>query len=192
MGPGPSSVIKMMICLHLQEQDFIILLGVRGAWLKLLNECLHILTWPCGFLTLLNASYVTAVKSQRSMADSCHVNVWQKPLQHCKVISLQLIKINEKIKKKRRQEEKGITENEMVGWYHWLDGHEFEQAPGVGDGQGSLACCSPWGCKESDMTEQLNLSHIYLSLWWCEVIAFDIIVQIFKTFGWQFLMYSMF
>ena len=52
-----------------------------------------------------------------------------------------------------RQEEKGMTEDEMVGWYHRLDGHEFEQALGVGDGQGSLACCSPWGCKESDMTE---------------------------------------
>ena len=44
----------------------------------------------------------------------------------------------------------------MVGWYHWLDGHEFKQAPGVGDGQGSLACCSLWGCKELDTTEQLN------------------------------------
>ena len=55
-----------------------------------------------------------------------------------------------------RWEEKGITENEMIGWHHWLNGHEFEQAPGVGDGQGSLACCSPWGCKESDMTERLN------------------------------------
>ena len=46
------------------------------------------------------------------------------------------------------QEEKGTTEEEMVGWHHWLNGHEFEQAPGVGDGQGSLVCCSPWGCKE--------------------------------------------
>ena len=55
-----------------------------------------------------------------------------------------------------RQEEKGTTEDEMVGWHHRLDVHEFEQAPGVGDGQGSLACCSPWGHKESDMTEQLN------------------------------------
>ena len=45
----------------------------------------------------------------------------------------------------------------MVGWYHQLDGHEFEQAPGVGDGQGSLTCCSPWGCKETtDTTERLN------------------------------------
>ena len=51
-----------------------------------------------------------------------------------------------------RQEEKGNTEDEMVGWHHWFDGSEFEQAPGVGDGQGSLAYCSPWGRKESDMT----------------------------------------
>ena len=50
-----------------------------------------------------------------------------------------------------------MTEDEMVGWHHQLDGHEFEQTPGVGDGQGSLACCSPSGHKESDMTERLNL-----------------------------------
>ena len=55
-----------------------------------------------------------------------------------------------------RQEEKGTAEDEMVGWHHWLKGHEFEQAPGVGDGQGNLACCSPWGHKESEMTERLN------------------------------------
>ena len=46
----------------------------------------------------------------------------------------------------------------MVGWHHRLDGCEFEQGPGVGGGQGGLACCSPWGCKESDMTLQLNNS----------------------------------
>ena len=56
-----------------------------------------------------------------------------------------------------RQEEKGTTEDEMVGWHHWLSGHEFEQAPGDSEGQGSLACCGPWGCKESD-TEWLNNS----------------------------------
>ena len=55
-----------------------------------------------------------------------------------------------------KQEEKGTTEDKMVGWHHWLDGHEVGQAPGVGDGQGGLACYSPRGCKESDMTEQLN------------------------------------
>ena len=54
------------------------------------------------------------------------------------------------------QEEKGMTENEMVGWHHWLNGHEFEQVLGVDDGQGSLSCCSPWGCEELDTTEQLN------------------------------------
>ena len=51
-----------------------------------------------------------------------------------------------------RQEEKGGTEDEMVGWHHWLNGHEFEQAPGDSEGQRSLVCCSPWGRKESDMT----------------------------------------
>ena len=55
-----------------------------------------------------------------------------------------------------RWEEKGTTEDEMVGWYYWLDGHEFEQAPGDGDGQGGLVSYSPWCRKESDMTEQLN------------------------------------
>ena len=52
--------------------------------------------------------------------------------------------------------EKEMTEDKMVGWHHWLDGHEFEQAPGDGEEQGSLPCCSPWGCKQSDMTEQMN------------------------------------
>ena len=55
-----------------------------------------------------------------------------------------------------RQEEKGMTEDEMAGWYHRLGGHEFEYTLGVGNGQGVLACCSPWSCKESDTSEQLN------------------------------------
>ena len=58
------------------------------------------------------------------------------------------------------QEEKGTTEDEMVRWYHWLDGHEFEQAPGDGDGQGSLVCCSPRGRKELDTTERLNWTEL--------------------------------
>ena len=49
-----------------------------------------------------------------------------------------------------------MTEDEMVGWHHQLDGHEFKQALGVGDGQGSPECCSPWGCKELDTTKRLN------------------------------------
>ena len=55
-----------------------------------------------------------------------------------------------------RQEEKGMTEDEMVGWHHRLNGHEFEWTLGVGDGQGGLVCCSSWGCKELDTTECLN------------------------------------
>ena len=63
------------------------------------------------------------------------------------------------------QEEKGTTEDEMVGWHHWFNGHGFEQTLGDGEGQRSLVCCSPWGCKESDMTEWVNNnndSNIYL------------------------------
>ena len=63
------------------------------------------------------------------------------------------------------KEEKGMTEDEMAGWHHWLDGCEFEWTPGVGDGQGGLACCNSWGCRESDMTEWLN---------WTEVIKYTI------------------
>ena len=54
------------------------------------------------------------------------------------------------------QEEKGMTEDEMAGWHHWLNGRESEWTPGVGDGQGGLACCDSWSRKESDTTEQLN------------------------------------
>jgi len=54
------------------------------------------------------------------------------------------------------QEEKGATEDNMIGWHHWLNGHGFGWTPGVGDGQGGLACCDSLGRKESDMTERLN------------------------------------
>ena len=72
-----------------------------------------------------------------------------------------------------RWEEKGSTEDELVGWHHWLNGHEFEQTPGDGEGQGSLESCSPWCHKESDTTEWLNnnketvsISSSYSSLLW--------------------------
>ena len=83
------------------------------------------------------------------------------------------------------QEEKGTIEDEMVGWHHWLDGHEFEPAQGVGDKQGSLACCSPWGYKESDMTERLNwvrwlLENLKLSI---QGTAFVLIFLIRKKGG---------
>ena len=62
------------------------------------------------------------------------------------------------------QEEKGMTEDKMAGWHHWLDVHEFGWTPGVVDGQGGLACCDPWGHKELDTTEQLN---------WTELMGFQ-------------------
>ena len=75
-----------------------------------------------------------------------------------------------------RQEEKGTTEDETIGWHHWYDGHEFEQAPGIGNGQGSLACCSPRGHKESDTIERLNWTELketfhYLSTWSSPIIC---------------------
>ena len=62
------------------------------------------------------------------------------------------------------QEEKGTTEDEMAGWHHWLDGHGFGCTPGVGDGQGGLACCDSWGCKESYTTEQLNWRYLKIDI----------------------------
>ena len=64
-----------------------------------------------------------------------------------------------------RREEKETSEDKIIGWHHRLDGHEFEQFLGIGDGQGSLACCSPWGCRESDVTEQLNWTELNGHLW---------------------------
>ena len=67
------------------------------------------------------------------------------------------------------QEEKGKTEDEMVGWYHRLSGCEFEHSLGVGDGQGGLACCSSWGPKELDMTERLNWTETQFKRQWHKV-----------------------
>ena len=58
------------------------------------------------------------------------------------------------------QEKKGMTEEEMAGWHHQLNGHEFEWTPGNGDGQGGLACCDSWGCEELDTTERLNWTEL--------------------------------
>ena len=76
-----------------------------------------------------------------------------------------------------RWEEKGTTEDEMVGWHHWLNGHEFELTLGVDDGQGYLACCSPWSHKESDTTERLNWTELN---WLKSALALD---HTFKFFN---------
>ena len=66
---------------------------------------------------------------------------------------------------KNWRHEKGMTEDEMVGWHHWLNGHEFEQALGCGDGQGTLACCSPMGHKELETAERLNNNNKEINNW---------------------------
>ena len=73
-----------------------------------------------------------------------------------------------------RQEEKGMTEDEIIGWHHWLNGHEFGWTPGVDDEQGDLVCCDSWGHKESDMTEWLNWTELKQSLG-CTVWLFVIL-----------------
>ena len=78
------------------------------------------------------------------------------------------------------QEEKGMTEDEMAGWHHWLDGHESEWTPGVGDGQGGLVCCDSWGHKESDTTERL----IWSDLIWMQY--FDRQVPVVWKRNWLF------
>ena len=82
-----------------------------------------------------------------------------------------------------RQEEKGRTEDEMVEWHHQLDGHEFEQSLGVGYGQGSLACCSPWGHKELEMTVQLNWTEMIQSALEIFPIAFIAAINLLHMRG---------
>ena len=88
-----------------------------------------------------------------------------------------------------RQEEKGMAEDEMLGWHYQLKGHEFEQAPGVGDGQGSLMFCSPWCRKESDVSERLNwtdacmLSHF--SCVWLFVTLWNVAYQVPLSMGFS-------
>ena len=80
--------------------------------------------------------------------------------------------------KEWRPEEKDMTEDEMVGWYWGFDGLEFQQALGVGDGQGSLVCCSPWGCTESNTTERLSTRHrSFMEIYW--------IWMVFLVRAWQ-------
>ena len=79
-----------------------------------------------------------------------------------------------------RQEEKGVTEDEMVEWHHWLSGHEFKQTLCDSEGQGRLACCSPWGRKELNTTEWLNNSKWYLTMYLLNLFLF-VVVSAYKN-----------
>ena len=101
------------------------------------------------------------------MGDFGHLILWPPDAKN------RLIRKDPDAGKDCRKGEKGTTEDEMVGWHHCLNGLEFEQVPGDGEGQGNLACCSPWGCKELGMTELLNnnksqLHSIFLLLCPCK------------------------
>jgi len=85
-----------------------------------------------------------------------------------------------------RQEEKGKTEDGMVGWHHWLNGHGFEWTPGVGDGPGGLACCSSWGRKESDTTERLDWTDTLPSWWFFCFVLFLFLFCLFVCFVFFF------
>ena len=83
------------------------------------------------------------------------------------------------------QEEKGMTEDEMAGWHHWLNGRESGWTLGVGDGQGGQACCDSWGCKESDMTEWLNWTELNWIFHYLEVPKFIYLITYCRT-SWMF------
>ena len=92
--------------------------------------------------------------------------------------------------KDRRQEEKGKTEDEMVGWHHWLNGHEFGWTPGVDDGQGGLACCSSWDCKESDTTERLNWTELTVQSFY--IVQSHFYPAYFNTLSFKFFLFPSF
>ena len=99
---------------------------------------------------------------------------------HNCVMKSRLIGKDPDVGKDWKQEEKGVTEDKMVGWHHWLNGHEFEQTLGDSERQGSLVCCSPWGCKKLDTTEWLNWT-MYLT----HTTTFEGDVILFPFYWWS-------
>ena len=96
----------------------------------------------------------------RNIAHETNISWLEKVFWTRSIINIQWSEFHD-AEKDWRQEEKGMTEDEMIGWHHWLNEHEFEQVLGDDEVQGSLVCCTPWGCKESDMTEWLNSNNFF-------------------------------
>ena len=129
-------------------------------WRKLSTEELMLL--KCGVGELLRVPWTVKRSNQsilKEISPGCSLEglMWKLKLQYFghlmwRVDSLE----NTLMLGGWGKEERGTTEDEMAGWHHWLNGCESEWTPGVGDGQGGLACCDSWGCKESDTTERLN------------------------------------
>ena len=108
--------------------------------------------------------------------DSNTLATWWEELTHLK---------NPDAGKDWGQEEKGTTEDEMVGWHHQLNGHGFGWTLGVGDGQGGLACCGSWGCKESDTTERLNWTESHVAISWPQLRCGIIFTLEVKDLVWK-------
>ena len=130
------------------------------------NRC----SWTVVFARLLRGSWTTrrynhSILMQISPDYSLKVLMFKVKLQYFghlmqRADSLEKTLVLGKIEGRRRRGRQRMT----VRWHHQLNGHEFEQTPGVGDGQGGLACCSPWGCKELDTTERLNWTNAVMSI----------------------------
>ena len=129
-------------------------------WRKLSTEELMFLNW-C-WKRLLRVPW-TARRSNQSIIKEISPEYSLEGL----MLKLKLQHFGPDAGKDWQQEEKGTTEDEMAGWHHQL---EFEQVPGVGEGQGSLACCSPWGCKESERTERLNWTTLHRKKWMNDLV----------------------
>ena len=130
---------------------------IDGFWTVVLEEILESLLGYKEIKPVHPKGYQSWIFSGRTDAKAETPMLWPSDVKN------RLIVKDPDAGKDRRQEEKGMTEDETVGWHHWLNGHEFEQAPGVSDGQGSLVCCRLWGHEELNMTERLNWTElIYL------------------------------
>ena len=139
-------------------------------WIVVLEKTLESLPWTAGDQTsqpwrksVLNILWKDWCWSFNPLATWC--KSW-------------LIRKDPDVGKDWRQGEKGTTKDKMIDWHHWLNGHEFEQAPGDGEGQGSLVCCSPQGCNESNMTDWLNNKNNNLRLAYYFVKCFGCITII--------------
>ena len=123
------------------------------------NWCFQTVVLENTLKSLLNCKEIQTVHSKGNIPRYLLEGLMLK-LQYFGHLMWRTDSLEKTVGKDGRQEEKGMTEDEMVGWPHQLNGHEFDQALGVGDGQGSLVCCHLWGCKELDTTEWLNWTEV--------------------------------
>ena len=142
-----------------------------GLWRKLSTEELMLLN--CGVGELWSWKDWCWSWNSNTLATSCEeLTHWKK--------TLMLEGIGGR-RRRGRQEEKGTTEDQMPGWHHRFDGHEFEWTPGVGDGQGGLACCDSWGHKDLDMTELLNWTE--LNWYFYKYLSYFLIIELLVHFS---------